>query len=63
MAWRGLRARDVGGDSLSFGQSGVRWACALLTVVLGGLPILLAFGGNVSLSDRISRSRTLRRED
>ncbi|HVS62922.1 MAG TPA: RDD family protein [Thermoanaerobaculia bacterium] len=63
MAWRGLRARDVGGDSLSFGQSGVRWACALVTVVLCGLPILLAFGGNASLSDRISHSRTLRRVD
>ena len=63
MAWRGIRARDAGGDSLSFGQSGVRWAGAVMTGVLGGLPILLALVGGRSLSDRISGSRTLRRAD
>jgi hypothetical protein len=61
MAWRGLRARDAGGEPLSFGQSGLRWLGALVTVGLLGLPLLLALHGGGSLSDRASRSRTLRR--
>ena len=66
MAWRGLVARSLDGDALSFGQTFRRWLGGVLTVATGGLPVLLvlsgADGGGQSLADRISGSRTLRVE-
>ena len=67
MAWRGLVARSLDGDALSFGQTFRRWLGGVLTAVTGGLPVLLvlwggADGGGQSLADRISGSRTLRVE-
>lgn len=56
MAWAGLVARAPGGVSLTFGQTARRWAGALLTVALLGLPTLLAAAGGRSLADRLSGS-------
>lgn len=56
MAWAGLVARASGGASLTFGQTARRWAGALLTVALLGLPTLLAAAGGRSLADRLSGS-------
>jgi len=66
MAWRGLVARSLDGDALSFGQTFRRWLGCVLTVAGAGLPLLLALlgdgasGAGRSLADRISGSRTLR---
>lgn len=56
MAWAGLVARAPGDVSLTFGQAARRWAGALLTVALLGLPTLLAVAGGRSLADRLSGS-------
>jgi uncharacterized RDD family membrane protein YckC len=62
MAWRGLVARSLDGDALSFGQTFRRWLGGMATVLLGGLPTLLALatsgGGGRSLADLVSGSRT-----
>ncbi|HVS15291.1 MAG TPA: RDD family protein [Thermoanaerobaculia bacterium] len=63
MAWRDLRARDAEGQPLSFGQAGARWIGALLTATMCGLPLLLSWGEGGSLSDRLSRSRTVLRAE
>lgn len=68
MAWRGLVARSLDGDALSFGQTFRRWIGSVLTVAGAGLPLLLALLGDGaaagaagrSLADRISGSHTLR---
>lgn len=57
MAWARLVARAPGDVSLTFGQSARRWLAGLLTLVLLGLPTLLAAGGGRSLADRLSGSR------
>lgn len=57
MAWFGLAARESPQFPLSFAQATRRWLGGLGTVVLAGLPLLLALNGS-SLSDRVSRSRT-----
>ena len=48
------------GENLSFPQTAVRWAAALLTALLAGLPLLLVAGGGPSLGDRLSGSVTRR---
>lgn len=58
MTWRRLIARNIDREPLTFGQASGRWFGALLTVVLFGLPLLLALGGR-SLSDRLSNSQSL----
>lgn len=58
MAWVGHSARSETDEPLSFGQTAMRWAGALFTVVLLGLPLLLALQGR-SLADRLSDSKTL----
>lgn len=58
MAWIGNAARSNDDEPLSFGQALLRWFGALVTLVLVGLPLLLALGGR-SLSDRLSDSKTL----
>ena len=59
MAWVGHSARSLGDESLTFGQTALRWTGAILTVGLAGLPLLLALGGGRSLSDRLSDSKTV----
>lgn len=59
MAWAGHLARSVTGEPLTFGQTALRWLGGLLTLILAGLPLLLALVGGRSLSDRISDSKTL----
>lgn len=59
MAWAGHLARSVTGEPLTFGQTALRWLGGLLTLILAGLPLLLALAGGRSLSDRISDSKTL----
>jgi len=58
MTWAGLTTESVAGEPLSFDQTARRWLGALLTLVVLGLPLLLAVGGR-SLADRLSGSRTL----
>jgi uncharacterized RDD family membrane protein YckC len=58
MAWMGLDARSRDGQALAFDQTARRWIGGLLTILLLGLPVLLAFGGR-SLSDLLSGSETL----
>lgn len=58
MAWVGLDARSRDGEPLAFDQTARRWIGGLLTLLLLGLPLLLAFGGR-SLSDLLSGSETL----
>ena len=58
MAVVGLRASSLDRSPLSFGQAFRRWLGGLLTVLLAGLPGLLATRGR-SLADRLSGSRTL----
>jgi uncharacterized RDD family membrane protein YckC len=58
MAWRGLDARSRDGEPLAFDQTARRWLGAIVTSVLLGLPLVLAFGGR-SLSDLLSGSETL----
>lgn len=55
----GILACTEEGENLSFPQTAARWAAALLTALLAGLPLLFAVGG-VSLSDRLSTSVTRR---
>ena len=57
MAWRGLVAKSVDGDGLTFPQTFRRWLGGVLTVAIGGLPLLLALSGR-SFADRLSGSRT-----
>jgi len=58
MAWAGITARTPGGETLTFGQTALRWLGGVLSVLLLGLPVLLALGGGRSLADRISGSTT-----
>jgi uncharacterized RDD family membrane protein YckC len=58
MAWLGLDARSRDGEPLAFDQTARRWIGGILTLLLLGLPLLLAFGGR-SLSDLLSGSETL----
>lgn len=58
MAWAGLVCRGQDGQSLSFGQTFRHWLGSLLTLALAGLPLLLAWGGRRSLSDRLSGVET-----
>lgn len=58
MAWAGLDARSRDGEPLAFDQTARRWIGGIVTLVLLGLPLLLAFGGR-SLSDLLSGSETL----
>jgi uncharacterized RDD family membrane protein YckC len=59
MALVRLIARDEGGGPLTFGQTALRWAGGLATLLLAGLPLFLATGalGGRSLADRLSGSR------
>lgn len=57
MAAAGVIARGDGDQPLTFGQTGLRWLAALLTLLLAGLPLLLALTGR-SLPDRLSGTRT-----
>ncbi len=59
MIWAGHLARSVTNEPLTFGQTFLRWLGGLLTLILLGLPLLLAVAGGRSLSDRISDSKTL----
>ena len=59
MAWVGHAARSEGDEPLSFGQTAMRWAGALFTVVFLGLPLLLALQEGGSLADRLSDSKTV----
>ncbi len=58
MAWAGLVARTADGESLTFSQTARRWLGTLATLLLVGLPALLALGGHRSLTDRLSGSET-----
>lgn len=58
MAWAGLDARSRDGEPLAFDQTARRWIGGIATLLLLGLPLLLAFGGR-SLSDLLSGSETL----
>lgn len=58
MAWAGLDARGRDGEPLAFDQTARRWLGVVLTLLLAGLPLLLALGGR-SLSDFLSGSETL----
>lgn len=60
MALAGVIARGADGGPLTFGQTGLRWLGGLLTLLLAGLPLLLALPalGDRSLADRLSGSRT-----
>lgn len=57
MAWIGNVARSDDDEPLSFGQAVLRWVGALISLILLGFPLLMAFGGR-SLSDRLSDSKT-----
>ena len=57
MTWAGITSRNRDGEPLTFDQTARRWLGAILTLVLAGLPLLLAFGGR-SLNDWISGSAT-----
>ncbi len=59
MSRRGLISVCKDRQPLTFGQTVRRWFGALLTLALGGLPILLCLGRGGSLSDRLSYSETL----
>ena len=58
MALAGLRASSTDGRPLTFRQAVLKWLGSVLTVVLAGLPLLLALGGGRSLSDLLSGSMT-----
>lgn len=60
MALLAIVARRPGQAPLSFRQAALRWLAGWLTVLLAGLPVLLALTG-ASLADRLSGSATLRR--
>lgn len=57
MAAAHVVARGPSDQPLTFGQTGLRWLAALLTVLLAGLPLLVALTGR-SLPDRLSGSQT-----
>ncbi len=57
MALAGLRTASLDGRPLTFRQAALKWLGSVLTVALGGLPLLLALGGR-SLCDLISGSTT-----
>ena len=57
MSWAGIVSRSTDGEPLSFGQSTRQWIGSLLTLLLAGLPTLLALGGR-SLCDRLSGAST-----
>ncbi|MCP3957104.1 MAG: RDD family protein [bacterium] len=59
MAWVGHVARTSEGEPLTFGQTFRRWLGAVVTLALGGLPLLLALTTNRSFTDRLSNSETL----
>ena len=58
MGWAGIKAFDREDRPLSYSQCALRWAVALATVALLGLPSLVHLGGS-SLTDVVSRSRTV----
>jgi uncharacterized RDD family membrane protein YckC len=60
MALLTLIARRPGQAPLTFRQAAIRWLAGWLSVLLGGLPMLLALTG-ASLADRLSGSATLRK--
>jgi uncharacterized RDD family membrane protein YckC len=62
MAWAGITAHNRDGEPLTFDQTARRWLGGVLTFLLAGLPLLLAFGGR-SLTDWISGSATYPMED
>jgi len=57
MAWAGITSRNRDGEALTFDQTARRWLGAVLTLVLVGLPLLLAIGGR-TLTDWVSGSGT-----
>lgn len=59
MAWRGLRAINDDGLSLSFSQTTLRWVGGGATLLLLGLPLVVALSGR-SVADRLSGSWTVR---
>lgn len=60
MAVVSLISRRPGQAPLTFRQAAMRWLAGWITVLLAGLPALLALTG-ASLADRLSGSATLRR--
>ncbi|MDX1383904.1 MAG: RDD family protein [Thermoanaerobaculia bacterium] len=54
MAQQRIRARTDDGHPLTFGQAGLRWLGGTATVLLLGLPTLLALRDGGSLADRMS---------
>lgn len=58
MSWAGIVSRSADGEPLSFGQSFRMWLAGLLSLLLVGLPTLIAPRGR-SLCDRIAGARTL----
>lgn len=58
MAWAGLVARTLSGESLAFGQTALRWLGGVLSVLLLGVPVLPAALDGRSLADRLSGSVT-----
>jgi hypothetical protein len=56
MIWAGLVARGANAERLTFGQTGLRWIGALITVCAGGLPALPAIWRR-SFADWLSGSR------
>jgi uncharacterized RDD family membrane protein YckC len=59
MASLGLLTCTADDQHLTFAQTARRWLAGVLTLVLLGLPTLLAFGGRRSLADVVSGSRTV----
>jgi hypothetical protein len=58
MAWIGHVGRSVTDEPLTFGQAILRWLGVILTLMLAGLPLLIALTGR-SLADRLSDSKTI----
>lgn len=56
MAYLGLQATGLDGQSLSFGQTAWRWLAGFLTVATFGLPLILTLKGTY-LSDLLSKSQ------
>lgn len=59
MVWSRLQARDQDDQPLTFTQTVLRWLAGITTVLLCGLPVLLALSGR-SAADLLSRSHTRR---